>query len=144
MSKTTHFDEKGTVVQTKSNLLTMNDRHLLEEDILGPLESGGGLLGLSKIDLLQRKREVCDIKDQKEIPQNNKLVEALEADGIFIDSQLMFKNKDINVQKLEERLLNNGQSEYFKLNGEIKLNNDLFADELTRPSDLAFEQTDAF
>lgn len=56
----------------------------------------------------------------------------------------MFKNKDINIQKLEERLLNNGQSEYFKLNGEIKLNNDLFADELTRPSDLAFEQTDAF
>ena len=72
------------------------------------------------------------------------MIDCLESDGVFIDSQLMFKSKDINIQKLEERLLNNGQSEYFKLNGEIKLNNDLFADELTRPSDLAFEQTDAF
>ena len=56
----------------------------------------------------------------------------------------MFKNKDINVQKLEERLLNSGQREYFKLNGEIKINNNLLADELTRPADLAFEQTNAF
>jgi hypothetical protein len=33
---------------------------------------------------------------------------------------------------------------YFEANGEIKLRNDLLADELTRPADLAFEQTDAF
>jgi len=56
----------------------------------------------------------------------------------------MFKNKDINVQKLEERLLNSGQSEYFKLNGQIKIHNDVLADELTRPANLAFEQSDAF
>mmetsp|Transcript_37280 Transcript_37280/g.57179 ORF Transcript_37280/g.57179 Transcript_37280/m.57179 type:complete len:234 (+) Transcript_37280:560-1261(+) len=56
----------------------------------------------------------------------------------------MLKNKDINVQKLEERLLNTGQKEYFKLNGEIKMSNDLLSDELTRPADLAFEQTTAF
>jgi hypothetical protein len=30
------------------------------------------------------------------------------------------------------------------MNGEIKLHNDLLADEITRPSDLAFEQTEAF
>lgn len=140
MSKTTHFvDDKTLVAQARSNLLTMNDRHLLEEDILKPLEAGTGIFGQSKIDLLKRKKDVCSINDQKKVPQNNELIDCLEADGIFIDSQLMFKNKDINVQKLEERLLNSGQSEYFKLNGEIKLNNDLFADELTRPSDLAFE-----
>ena len=52
---------------------------------------------------------------------------------------LMFKNKDINIQKLEERLLNTCQKEYFKLNGEVKLHNDILAEELTRPSDLAFE-----
>jgi len=68
----------------------------------------------------------------------------MEADGIYVDSALMFKNSDINVQKLEERLLNSGQSEYFKLNGQIKIHNDVLADELTRPADLAFEQTDAY
>jgi hypothetical protein len=30
------------------------------------------------------------------------------------------------------------------MNGEIKLHNDLLADEVTRPADLAFEQTEAF
>ena len=30
------------------------------------------------------------------------------------------------------------------MNGELKLHNDLLADEITRPADLAFEQTDAF
>lgn len=36
------------------------------------------------------------------------------------------------------------KTNYFKMNGEIKLHNDLLADEITRPSDLAFEQTEAF
>ncbi len=93
---------------------------------------------------MKRKIETCNIDTKKELPQNDRLIELLEADGIFIDSALLFKNKDINVQKLEERLLNTGQKEYFKNNGEIKINNDLYADELTRPADLAFEQTDAF
>jgi hypothetical protein len=65
-------------------------------------------------------------------------------DGIFIDGATVFRNKDMNVQRLEERLLNTGQKEYFKANGEIKLHNDILADELTRPADLAFEQTNAF
>mmetsp|Transcript_32701 Transcript_32701/g.31928 ORF Transcript_32701/g.31928 Transcript_32701/m.31928 type:complete len:163 (-) Transcript_32701:237-725(-) len=30
------------------------------------------------------------------------------------------------------------------MNGEIKLDNDLLADEITRPADLAFDQTDAY
>lgn len=51
----------------------------------------------------------------------------------------MFKNSDINVQKLEERILKIGQKEYFKANGEIKIENDLLAKEITRPADLAFE-----
>jgi hypothetical protein len=72
------------------------------------------------------------------------LLQELVRDGVFVDSSQLFKNKDINVQKLEERLLNGYQKEYFKINGEIKLHNDILADELTRPADLAFEQTDAF
>jgi hypothetical protein len=48
------------------------------------------------------------------------------------------------VQRLEERVINAGQKEYFSMNGEIKLNNDLLAEEITRPADLAFEQSIAF
>jgi hypothetical protein len=43
------------------------------------------------------------------------------------------------VQKLEERLLREKKINYFKRNGELKLDNDLLADEITRPADLAFE-----
>ena len=48
------------------------------------------------------------------------------------------------MQKLEERLLKNGQNEFFKINGELKLDNDILDDDLTRPADLAFDQTTAF
>ena len=41
-------------------------------------------------------------------------------------------------------MLNNGLSQFFKSNGELKLDNDLLADEITRPIDLAFEQTVAY
>ena len=54
------------------------------------------------------------------------------------------KFTDINIQKLEERLLNNGKREFFKSNGELKLDNDLLEDEITRPVDLAFDKTVAF
>ena len=41
-------------------------------------------------------------------------------------------------------MLNTGQKEYFKANGEVRIDNYLLADELTRPADLAFVQSDAF
>ena len=41
-------------------------------------------------------------------------------------------------------MLKNGQKEFFKMNGELKLDNDILDDDLTRPADLAFEQTAAF
>ena len=37
-----------------------------------------------------------------------------------------------------------GKSEFFKYNGELKLDNDLLADEITRPADLAFETSEAY
>lgn len=43
------------------------------------------------------------------------------------------------MQKLEERLLRERKINYFKINGELKVHNDLLADEITRPADLAFE-----
>lgn len=73
------------------------------------------------------------------------MLENLRLDGIYVDDpEVTGKFTDINVQKLEERLLKNGQHEFFKMNGELKLDNDILDDELTRPADLAFEQTAAF
>ena len=76
---------------------------------------------------------------------SNDFLRKLEQDGVYVDDPEVYqKFTDINVQKLEERLLNNGQSQFFKSTGELKLDNDLLADEITRPTDLAFEQTVAY
>ena len=96
-----------------------------------------------EVDLIARKRQACAL-GAAELPQHEALIGKLGADGLFIDNSTHFKHEDMNVQKLEERLLNSLQREYFKKNGEIKIDNDLLADELTRPADLAFEQSDAF
>lgn len=108
---------------------------------------------------MAKKIEYFNIKVKgdadKKLPQGQQLIDKTEEDGIFIDAPLEFKNKDVNVQKLEERILNTyiagggpggvcRAEIYFEPNGEIKLKNDLMAAELTRPADLAFEQTDAF
>lgn len=45
------------------------------------------------------------------------------------------------MQRLEERLLKNGNLEYFKMNGELKLDNDLLMDTMMRPMDMAFNKT---
>ena len=59
MASTTsnYIDKNKFVSQQRSNLMTMNDRHQLEKDILKQIESGSGILGTSKIDLDARKKE---------------------------------------------------------------------------------------
>ena len=88
----------------------------------------------------------------------------LRQDGVYVDDpQTYQKFTDTNMQKLEERILRekpfvnkveekliaegpDGKrlTNYFKMNGELKLHNDLLADEITRPADLAFETTEAY
>lgn len=68
------------------------------------------------------------------------MLDKLRIDGVYVDDpQTYQKFTDINMQKLEERLLREKKINYFYMNGELKLHNDLLADEITRPADLAFE-----
>ena len=116
------------------------EQHQLEQQHLAPIKSGSGIIGKTKINLAAEKKKILEQrKEQKPLPEDDMLINLLKEDGCFVDSAILFKNKDINIQKLEERLLNSGQKVYFKINGELKINNDLLAEELTRPADLAFE-----
>lgn len=135
----------AAVETQRSNLVTHVHRQALEQGILEPITSGGGLFGTSRVDLHRRKLDALGGQGQGEdLPESEKLGGFLQDDGIYIDNSFLFKAQDINVQKLEERMLNTGQREYFKANGEVRIDNDLLADELTRPADLAFVQSDAF
>ena len=109
------------------------------------LSAGGGLFGTSLVDLESLKRKVLNIPEEKKLSKNKAMLQNLRLDGIYVDDpEVHGKFTDVNVQKLEERLLKNGQVEFFKMNGELKLDNDVLDDDLTRPADLAFEQTTAF
>jgi hypothetical protein len=113
----------------------------LEQQHMTTLEAGGGPLGMMMIDLSERKREICAI-DEGKVPKHKEMLSKLKADGIYVDDpEVNQKFNDINVQKLEERLLNNNQTEFFRLNGELKLDNDLLCDQITRPADFAFDQS---
>jgi hypothetical protein len=104
---------------------------------MGKLEAGAGPLGNMMIDLEDKKREVCQIDA---LPKHKDMLSKLAQDGFYVeDPEVNQKFNDSNVQKLEERLLNNKMSEFFHMNGELKLDNDLLADQITRPADLAFE-----
>jgi hypothetical protein len=51
----------------------MNDRYQLEKEILAPIESGGGLFGFRKIDMLGKKAKILkkegeNAKDFKKLP----------------------------------------------------------------------------
>ena len=132
----------------RSNLILNSERFVMEQQHMSKLKSGGGPLGTRRIRELEvQKRAVCqkNLTNDKAINYNDEILHKLHTDGIYTDDpEVHSKFTDINVQKLEERLLNNGHSEFFKTNGELKLDNDLLEDEITRPVDLAFDKTVAF
>jgi len=118
-----------------------------QEDFMVKLDAGSGLLGTGQVNekIEQKKRDVCNLTNAGVLPTSKDILDRLRDDGIYVDDpEINQKFTDINVQKLEERLLNNKKSEFFKSNGEIKLDNDLLQDEITRPADLAFEETIAY
>ena len=151
----------------RSELFAVSDRHDQEQYIMvslvylmrfqKPLRAGGGPLGITRI-ILDEKVILLNLDKAKTLT-NDQMLDKLRVDGVYVDDpQIYQKFTDINMQKLEERILrempfsnalearlmeNGNKTKYFKMNGEIKLNNDLLADEITRPADLAFESTEA-
>ena len=91
------------------------------------------------------KKQQCALKENIDFVGGGNMIDFLKLDGIYVDDpEVIQKFRDKNVQRLEERLLNNKEPNFFKHNGELKLDNDLLADEMTKPFDQAFEKTPAF
>ena len=104
---------------------------------------GGGPFGNMMLNLGQLKTEkLPNLSGDQKFPPNSDIFKRKQLDGIYVDDpEVVQKFKELNVQRLEERLMENGNTEFFKMNGELKLDQDLLSDEMTRPSDLAFEHT---
>ena len=128
----------------RSYLLEPSDRLQLEEDQLYAAQCGEAELGALKDEKLARIMG----QDARKVRKHREMRAYLALDGVYVDDpevEAKFKypgNK--NVIRLEERLLKAGETVFFKTNGELKLHNDILADEMTMPFDQAFEKTPAF
>lgn len=110
-------------------------------------------------DLLTEKVKVLNL-DKKKTLAYSEMLGKLRIDGVYCDKdpQTYQKCTDPNILRLEQRiirekpfidsmeatLMQQKKTNYFKMNGELKLHNDLLADEISRPQDLAFEQSEAY
>jgi hypothetical protein len=140
-------------------------------------------MGMYPIDLTALKTKKLGKHGNENDPKSEhflsgkELMSKMAADGIYVDDpEVKAKYTDVNVQKLEERLLkqmpdldaravpvtHEDKSEYwsrpevvakygvehipsfFKKTGTLELDNDLLADEMTRPIDIAFDKTMAY
>ena len=69
-----------------------------------PLNSGGGLLGTTRI-ILEEKVALLKLDKAKTLTNDQMLIK-LRQDGVYVDDpQIHQKFTDINMQKLEERIL---------------------------------------
>ena len=123
----------------------MGDRHALELQYMRQFKDDDDENKSHKQKLIDPDKKLGFAKNQENINVGSKLRKQLLDDGLYVDGSLEQRvDNHTNTRKLDERLLYCNQGEYFKANGQVKMNNDILADELTRPSDIAFEQSDAY
>ena len=93
------------VGEVRSSFYSSNDRYLNEQAIMDQLKSGGGVLGLRRI-ILEEKITKLGLDKNKTL-SNDQMLEKLRRDGVYVDDpQIYQKFTDINMQKLEERIIN--------------------------------------
>ena len=93
----------------RSYLRPNEDRFILEQQYMQKLKAGSGLFGTRLVDLDELKRAHVAIPAEKKLQKNREILDNMRLDGIYVDDPEIYgKFTDINVQKLEERLLNNG------------------------------------
>ena len=97
--------QSDLVGEVRSSFYSSNDRYLNEQAIMDQLKSGGGVLGLSRI-ILEEKITKLGLDKSKTL-SNDQMLEKLRRDGVYVDDpQIYQKFTDINMQKLEERIIN--------------------------------------
>ena len=93
------------VSEVRSSFYSSNDRYLNEQGIMDSLKSGGGVLGMRRI-ILEEKITKLGLDKNKTL-SNDQMLEKLRRDGVYVDDpQIYQKFTDINMQKLEERIIN--------------------------------------
>ena len=135
------------LVVPRSEYFYSRDRYFLEQLIMKPLKTKG-LLGTGIVTDFDKSNMIDDKINFKkqDISQMNDEEEYFERavkDGIYLDyiKQLIYAH---NIQKIEQRAAREGNKNWFTNNGDIRMDNDIFHDVITKPMDISLNDNYQF
>ena len=131
----------------RSEYFYKRDRAFLEELILAPIKTMGALgkklvTEFNKEYLLEDK-EAFQEQDVLQLNDEDEYFEQAIKDGIYLDyvKQQLFS---FNINKTEQRMFREENKSWFRPNGDIRMDNDIFSDIVTKPMDISLSSNDQF
>ena len=131
----------------RSEYFYSRDRAFLEELILAPLKtegiSGRKFVTEFKKDTLFDDKEAFQEHDLIQLNDEDEYFERAIKDGIYLDyvKQQLFS---FNIQKIEQRAFREEKKSWFRPNGDIRMDNDIFSDVVSKPLDISLSSNDQF
>ena len=131
----------------RSEYFYSRDRAFLEELILAPLKtegiSGRKFVTEFKKDTLFDDKEAFKEHDLIQLNDEDEYFERVIKDGIYLDyvKQQLFS---FNIQKTEQRSFREEKKSWFRPNGDIRMDNDIFSDVVSKPLDISLSSNDQF
>ena len=131
----------------RSEYFYKRDRAFLEELILAPIKTMGAtgrklVTDFNKESLFDDK-EAFQEQDILQLNDEDEYFERAIKDGIYLDyvKQQLFS---FNINKTEQRSFREEKKNWFRPNGDIRMDNDIFSDVVTKPMDISLSSNDQF
>ena len=131
----------------RSEYFYKRDRAFLEELILAPIKTMGAtgrklVTDFNKESLFDDK-EAFQEQDILQLNDEDEYFERAIKDGIYLDyvKQKLFS---FNINKTEQRSFREEKKNWFRPNGDIRMDNDIFSDVVTKPMDISLSSNDQF
>ena len=131
----------------RSEYFYSRDRAFFEELILAPLKtegvSGRKFVAEFNKEPLFDDKEAFKAQDVLQLNEDDEYFERAIKDGIYLDyvKQQLFS---FNIQKIEQRAFREEKKSWFRPNGDIRMDNDIFSDVVTKPLDISLSKNTQF
>ena len=131
----------------RSEYFYERDRYFLEQLIMQPLKVNGAF-GKKIVEdydkrVLIGENELEQSSMMFNRDNDDEYFEKSVKDGIYLDyiKQLIYS---FNIQKIEQRAAREGKKEWFTSNGDLRMDNDIFSDVITKPTDITLTANEQF
>ena len=131
----------------RSEYFYSRDRAFFEELILAPLKtegiSGRKFVAEFNKEPLFDDKEAFKAQDVLQLNEDDEYFERVIKNDIYLDyvKQQLFS---FNIQKIEQRAFREEKKSWFRPNGDIRMDNDIFSDVVTKPLDISLSTNTQF